>query len=71
MDDVIMAQVHSMEEMTGDVVERVAARREILRQEVLALEEKYALPPVEASPAIPSSSSVIPSPAEESKKKKL
>ena len=63
MDDVIMAQVHSMEEMTGDVVERVAARREILRQEVLALEEKYALPPVEASPAsvIPSSASVIPS----------
>ena len=44
MDDVIMAQVESMEGLTGDVVERVAARREILKQEVLALEEKYAAP---------------------------
>ena len=48
MDDVIMAKVESMEGMTGDVVERVAARREILRQEVLALEEKYATKPEEA-----------------------
>ncbi|MBR6305334.1 MAG: hypothetical protein IKR38_00955 [Bacteroidales bacterium] len=49
MDDVIMARVESMEGLTGDVVERVAARREILRQEVLALEEKFAAPaPAEA-----------------------
>ena len=49
MDDVIMAQVESMEGITGDVVERVAARREILKQEVLALEEKFAAPaPAEA-----------------------
>lgn len=49
MDDVIMAQVESMEGLTGDVVERVAARREILKQEVLALEEKFAAPaPAEA-----------------------
>ena len=49
MDDIIMAQVQNMEGMTGDVVERVAARREALRQEVLALEEKYAAPaPAEA-----------------------
>ena len=48
MDDAIMAKVESMEGMTGDVVERVAARREILKQEVLALEEKYATLPSEA-----------------------
>ena len=30
--------------MTGDVAERVAARREALRQEVLNLEEKYSAP---------------------------
>ena len=45
MDDVIMAKVESMEGVTGDVVERVAARREILKQEVLALEEKFAVIP--------------------------
>ncbi|MBP5334104.1 MAG: hypothetical protein J6Y66_08045 [Bacteroidales bacterium] len=49
MDDIIMAQMQNMEGLTGDVVERVAARRDILRQEVLALEEKYAAPvPAEA-----------------------
>jgi hypothetical protein len=44
MDDIIMAEVERMEGMTGDVTERVAARREALRQEVLNLEEKYAAP---------------------------
>lgn len=59
MDEVIMAQVENMEGLTGDVVERVAARRDILRQEVLALEEKYAVKEEEA---------VIPDSDRESKK---
>ena len=72
MDDVIMAKVESMEGMTGDVVDRVAARLEILKQQVLELEEKAALKPEEQAALKPEeASSVILSEAEGSKKRKL
>ena len=45
MDEVIMAKVESMEGMTGDVVDRVAARIEIIKQQVLELEKQSALKP--------------------------
>lgn len=66
MDDVIMAKVESMEGMTGDVVDRVANRLEILKQQVLELEEKSALKPEEDG--IPA---IVPSEAENPKKRKL
>lgn len=68
MDDVIMAKVESMEGMTGDVVDRVAARLEILKQQVLELEEQAALKPDET--VIQSEPSVTMSEVEGSKKKK-
>ena len=66
MDDVIMAKVENMEGMTGDVVDRVAARLEILKQQVLELEKQSALKPDEDE-----ASSVILSEVEGSKKRKL
>ena len=52
MDDVIMAKIESMEGLSGSVVERVAARREQLRGELLALEKQYALKPEETTPSL-------------------
>lgn len=65
MDDVIMARVENMDGMTGDVVDRVAARLEILKQQVLELEKQAALKPEEED------QSVILSEAEGYKKRKL
>ena len=65
MDEIIMAKVESMEGMTGDVVDRVANRLEIIKKQVLELEKQSALKPEEED------DSVIPGEAEGSKKRKL
>ena len=67
MDDVIMAKVESMEGMTGDVVDRVATRLEILKKQVIELEKQSALKPDEDGIPV-----LIPNEGEEpSKKRKL